>query len=211
MHPVDRILGCRIFDAVAGFAVVLHDLAPTDAAFDVNLVEDDIAVSCDAEQVFSNEMEDGVGFKERGEEKQEVGERVGAYSPDYNVARKCVDRSFASLRMTHRFGLDWLCLACDPVAVFGVGIAPVGLGRRVFDVSAGGFVVASAVLFTGGTVVFVYIRGEAMLASALGTGPAAGGACVLEKVVTVVHAILPPLCTGAAAAGQYRFVSAVPG
>ena len=171
----------------------VNDLAPTDAALDVNLVEDDIAVFGDTKEVFSDESEDGVGIKERGEEEQEVGDRIGADGPDYNVARKCVDRSFASLRMTHRFGLDWLCLACDPVAVFGVGFAPVGLGGRVFDVSAGGFVVASAVLFTGGTVVFVHVGGEAVFASALGTGPAAGGACVLEKVVTVVHITCPPL------------------
>ncbi len=87
MNPVDRILGCRVFDAVAGLAVVLHHLAPTDATLDVNLVEDDIAVSGYAEQVFPNEMEDGVGFKERGEEEQEVGNRLGADGLENDVVR----------------------------------------------------------------------------------------------------------------------------
>ena len=44
---------------------------------------------------------------------------------------------------------------------------PIGFGRWIETVAAGGFVIAAAVFFrVGGTVLLIGIRGEAMLASA---------------------------------------------
>ena len=57
------------------------------------------------------------------------------------------------------------------VPVVFPGFFPIGFGRWIEAVAAGGFVVAAAVFFrVGGSVFLIDIRGEAMLASAGWTG-----------------------------------------
>ena len=209
VYPVDGILCRGVFDAVACLTVVLHDFASTDAAFDVYLVEDDIAGLGDTDEVLADEPEDGLVVKERGEEVQKVGERVGADGLEDYVLR---EGAVAFVRFLNWFraletegGLPGIPGA---VPVWCAAPALVFVGR-VLDVAAGGLMVASAVFFAGGVVVFVHVGGEAVFAAALGAGPTGGGACVLEEVVTVVHTMPPPLCTADAAGRLYRLVSVV--
>ena len=78
MHPVHGDAGGVVFDSVAGLRVVADDLAGTDAALDVDLVEDGVLGLGDAQPVGLHQALDGLFRKEGLQEGDEVGFRVEA-------------------------------------------------------------------------------------------------------------------------------------
>lgn len=78
MHPRDAGRDVRVFDAVAGLGIILHDFAGTAAAFDVELEEDGGSVAGDADAVVFDQGLDGARVEEGAKEGDEVGVAVGA-------------------------------------------------------------------------------------------------------------------------------------
>lgn len=78
MHPRDAGRDVRVFDAVAGLGIILHDFAGTAAAFDVELEEDGGTVAGDADAVVFGQGLDGARVEEGAKEGDEVGVAVGA-------------------------------------------------------------------------------------------------------------------------------------
>lgn len=68
VYPVDSAANVLVFDAVAAFRVVFHDLTGAAAAVDVDLEEDDVTALCHAEAVFVYQAK-GVVRSEDGREK----------------------------------------------------------------------------------------------------------------------------------------------
>lgn len=73
MHPGDAVRRGGVFDAMACFGVVFHDLAGADVACGVDLVEDDGTVACDAEAVLDDQRLNLGRIEERGEKCGEMG------------------------------------------------------------------------------------------------------------------------------------------
>ncbi len=147
VYPGDPVGHSLILDAVASLAVVFHHLSGATSALLVYLVEDCVVGAGDANGILLDEPHNGVRVKEVAQEVEEVGERIGPHRfQDY----------------IHRYGADssrWLRLRLR-------------LGRRVFHVSAGGFVVTASVLLADNLVVGIDIRREAVLTATGWTGQA---------------------------------------
>lgn len=196
VHPGDAAFGVLVLDAVAGLGVVFHDFASTDAALDVNLVEDDGTIAGDSDAVFVDEAFQDDGVKNGGEELREVRRAVWSQGLGHDVFGKRVHFVHWVDGWTGWTTVDGFI---EPVG----GLAPVfgvWFGVRVIlevlawgvVVAATGFVVASAYSVVQRLIVGVNIEREAALAAAGRAGVARGSAGVFLEVIFVVHTI-PPL------------------
>ena len=191
VHPGDAAFGVLVFDAVAGFGVVLHHFAGAYAALGVDLVEDDGTVTCDAEAVFIDQAFEDDRVEEGGEEAGEVAMDGGTQGLCHDLGRYGVHLVHLSTGVYGWTGVD---AALEPLRglapVFGVWpglrmVPEVFPGRVV--VVAGGFVVASANGLVQEFSFGVDVAGEGVLCAAVGAGVAACRAGVaLQGVVVVV-------------------------
>ena len=154
MHPGDWGPGAVVLYPVAGDGVVFHDLAGPAAALDVNLVEDYVATLRDAQAVFTGSAVYRAGVKDRQKKRQDV---ARWFSPDrlHNGVHR--DGADVGAVLKHRFKSTGLRLLADSAIAFperGV------VARRILDISAGGFVVAAAVLGADDFVVGVHVLGS---------------------------------------------------
>ena len=196
VYPGDSAFGVLVLDAVAGLGVVFHDFAGTDAALNVNLVEDDGAFAGDADAVFVDEAFQDDGVEEGGKELCEIRRAVASQGLGHDVFRERVHFVHRVDGWTGWTTVDGFVEPLGGLAPvfgvwFGVGVVLEVLAGGVV-VAAAGFMVASAYSLVQGLIVGVNVEGEAALAAAIGAGVAGGGAGVFLEVVFVVHTI-PPL------------------
>ena len=167
MHPRDAGRDVRVFDAVAGLGIILHDFAGTAAAFDVELEEDGGTIAGDADTVVFDEGFDGGGWQDGAEEGDQVGVAVGA-----DGAFDVGDGDGAE-----GFGLRW-----DRLGLLRCSVKPGMTKIRVIGevllrsivVAAGGGVVAAADVVGELRAGFVDVERETVRLVAAGTGIAGG-------------------------------------
>lgn len=163
VNPVHGDAG--VFDAMACDGVVLDDLAGTDAALEVYLVEDGGAVPGDSHAVAVYEHPDGVGVKDAVEEGEEVADGIQADGPLDEVFREEVRGRWNAVPF---FAEPSGCLS--PVIILRTGLRmllEVLRGSEV--VAAAGLVVASAYGLVNEAVGIIDIGREAVGPFALGT------------------------------------------
>lgn len=183
VDPGDAAGDVGVFDAVAGFRVVLHHLAGAAAALGVELEEDGVSPAGDAEAVFVDEAFDDHGIQESPEEGDEGGVAVRADAPGDEVFRDEAEILRLRLRMTGG-GLSMNgAIRLAPVAAgLLVRVVVVVLARGIVVVAAG-FVVAAADGLVQGLPCFIDVEGEASLASASRTSMAGGDPAILLQRV----------------------------
>ncbi len=167
MHPRDAGRDIRVFDAVAGLGIILHDFAGTAPALDVELEEDGGTVAGDADAVVFDQGLDGAGVEEGAKEGDEVGVAVGADG--------AVDIGDGDGAEELRFGRDRLWLLRCPVkpGMTKIRMISIVLLRGVV-ISAGGGVVAAADVVGELRAGFVDVERKAVRLVAAGTGMAGG-------------------------------------
>ncbi len=169
VYPGDSPWDILVFDAVAGFRVVLHYLAGAAAPLDIQLVEDDGAVAGNTKAVFVDEAFDHHGVKESPQEGDEVGVAVV-----FDGAADDVIRDYAKWSRLRLRCLD--CARHDTAVHFRLqlflpGFATTGF-RMVKEILLGSVVVAAAGLTVATADVirqfvasFVYIEHELVWSS----------------------------------------------
>ncbi len=181
VNPVHGDAG--VFDAVAGFRIVLDDLAGADASLQVYLVEDGGAVPGDSQAVAIHEHSDGIGVKDAVEEGEEVADGIEADGPANEVFREEVRGRWNAVPF---FAEPGGCL--PPVFILRTGLRMLlEVLRRSEVVAAAGLVVASAYGLVNEVVGVIDIGREAVGPFALGTAESGGFPGVFGEVIAVLH------------------------
>ena len=178
MHPGDAPRDVWILDAMTRLGVVLHDLAGPAATQLVQLEEDGVSTTGDAQAVLQDEAFDDQRVEEAAQEGDEGRVAVRTDAAGHHVFREEAER--LGLRFVQPGGAVF-----PPVwAGFLVGMVPVELLRGVV-VAAAGLMVAAAHGFVQRLPGLIDIEREAALTPTRRAGVAGGDPAVFLQGVHV--------------------------
>lgn len=178
MHPGDAAGDVGVFDAMARVGVVLHDLAGPAAAQLVELEEDGVSPTGDAQAVLQDEAFDDQRVEEAAQEGDEGRVAVWTDAAGHDIIREEAER--LGLRLVQPGGAIF-----PPVrAGLLVGMVPIELLRGVV-VAAAGLMVAAAHGFVQGLPGLIDIEREAALTPTRRAGVTGGDSAVFLQGVHV--------------------------